>query len=178
MNSINENQPEDNLKDLSQDSALEKIKELIAQSETCFFVTESATGASKGVRPMNIQKVDDQGVLWILLSNDSHTYEEISADPSVKLYFQGSKHSDFLYLTAQAGIQSDKAKIKELWNPILKTWFTEGEDDPRIAVLRVEPTEGYYWDNKHGNVVAGIKMMVGAAIGKTLDDSIEGKLSV
>lgn len=178
MNSINKNQPEDNHKDLSQEEALVKMKELIEQSENCFFVTSSATGPSKGVRPMSIQKTDDQGYLWILLSNDSHTYAEVQADPAVKLYFQGSKHSDFLYLMATASVKTDKEKIKELWNPILKTWFTEGQDDPRIAVLRVEPDEGYYWDNKHGNLIAGIKMAVGATIGKTLDDSIEGKIKV
>ena len=58
----------------------------------------------------------------------------------------------------------------------LKTWFTEGIDDPRITVIRFAPEGGYYWDNKHGNAVAGIKMLIGAAIGKTLDDSIEGRL--
>jgi hypothetical protein len=51
-------------------------------------------------------------------------------------------------------------------------------DDPRITVIKVTPTEGYYWDNKHGNAVAGAKMMIGAMIGKTLDDSIEGKLDL
>jgi general stress protein 26 len=178
MDSINKNQPEDNLKDLSQDEALKKIKELIAQAETCFFCTDPIAESSNGVRPMNIQQVDDAGNLWILSANDSHTNEEIEANPAVKLYFQGSKHSDFLYLTAKAQILYDKAKIKELWKPILKTWFTEGEDDPRISLLKIEPTEGYYWDNKHGNMIAGIKMLIGASIGKTLDDSIEGQLTV
>jgi len=42
----------------------------------------------------------------------------------------------------------------------------------------VEPTDGYYWDNKHGNTIAGIKMLLGAATGKTLDDSIEGTVKV
>lgn len=178
MNSINENQPEDNKENLTDQEALEKIKELISQSETCFFCTEPATGPSKGVRPMNIQQVDDNSNLWILMANDSHTHEEIALNPRVKLYFQGSKHSDFLYLTAEATIQNDREKIKELWNPILKTWFTEGENDPRIAVVKVSPDTGYYWDNKHGNMVAGIKMAIGAAIGKTLDDSIEGQIKV
>ena len=45
-------------------------------------------------------------------------------------------------------------------------------------MIKVEPSEAYYWDNKHGNLVAFLKMAVGAAIGKTLDDSIEGKLNV
>ncbi len=60
---------------------------------------------------------------------------------------------------------------------MLKTWFTEGIDDPRITVIKVETTGGYYWDNKHGNAIAIMKMAVGAMIGKTLDDSIEGKIN-
>ena len=50
-------------------------------------------------------------------------------------------------------------------------------DDPRITAIKVETTEGYYWDNKHGNVVAFAKMAAGAIMGKTLDDSIEGELN-
>jgi hypothetical protein len=43
---------------------------------------------------------------------------------------------------------------------------------------KVAPTDGYYWDTKHGTAVAGIKMLIGAALGKTLDDSIEGTLKI
>eukprot|EP01037_Dinobryon_pediforme_P008375 gene8375-8462_t len=91
---------------------------------------------------------------------------------------KGSAHSDFLNVYGIATVTEDKNKIKELWEPILKTWFTEGEDDPRISVIKVEPIEGYYWDNKHGNTIAFVKQLAGAAVGKTLDDSIEGKLKV
>ena len=178
MDSINKNQPEKNHQNLSADGALKKVKELITQAETCFFCTHVSTGDSMGTRPMTIQQVDDQGALWILSASDSHTNKEIAVNPAVELYFQGSSHSDFLHLSAKATIVQDKAKIKELWKPILKTWFTEGEDDPRISVLKVVPSSGYYWDNKHGNAVAGVKMLIGAVIGKTLDDSIEGKLNV
>ena len=51
-------------------------------------------------------------------------------------------------------------------------------DDPRITVIEVTPTDGYYWDTKHGTMVAFIKMIAGAISGKTLDDSIQGELSV
>ena len=66
----------------------------------------------------------------------------------------------------------------ELWEPILKTWFTKGKNNPRISVIKVEPAEGYYLDNKYGNAIAFVKQLVGAAVGKTLDDFIEGKLKV
>ena len=45
-------------------------------------------------------------------------------------------------------------------------------------MIKVEPEQAYYWDNKHGNAIAGIKILIGAALGKTLDDSVEGDLKV
>jgi hypothetical protein len=70
-----------------------------------------------------------------------------------------------------------REKIKELWSSIARTWFTEGVDDPRISVIKVTPTQGYYWDTKHGLAVAGVKMLIGAVLKKTMDDGIQGKLN-
>jgi general stress protein 26 len=178
MDSINKNQTEENYKNLNSSEAISKMKDLIGEAKSCFFCTNKATGETQGVRPMGIQKVDDQGNLWFLSARDSHKNLEITSDPSVKLYFQGSAHSDFLHLSGNASITYDKAIIKDLWEPVLKTWFTEGIEDPRISVIQVKPTEGYYWDTKHGHIIAGMKMLFGAAVGKTFDDSIEGKIKV
>jgi len=174
MDSINRNQPEDNRRDVQGREAVERLRDVVKKTDTCFFCTEKATGESNGNRPMSVRQVDDAGNLWFLSADDSHKNREIGADPTVTLFFQGSEHSDFLSLQGRASISRDPAKIEDLWSPLVKTWFTKGKADPRITVIRVEPTVGYYWDNKHGNAVAGIKMMIGAAIGKTLDDSIEG----
>ena len=178
MDSINRNQPEENRADLNSQEAIEKIKELVDKAETCFFCTAVTTHDSVGARPMAVQEVDDAGHLWFLSASDSHKNAELTNDSHVRLYFQGSAHSDFLLLDGTASVSRDKQRIKELWKPILKTWFTEGENDPRITVIRFKPSQGYYWDTKHGMAVAGIKMLIGAATGKTLDDSIEGRLKV
>ena len=177
MNSIDKNQ-EHHREDLRGPQAVEKIREIVKRAQNCFFCTATAVGGSSAARPMNVRQVDDDGNLWFLSASDSHQNAEMAADPTVKLYFQGSPHSDFMQLNGRATISTDKAKIAELWTPIVKNWFTGGQDDPRITVVKVAPTDGYYWDTKHGNTVAGIKMMIGAAIGKTLDDSIEGTLKV
>jgi general stress protein 26 len=178
MNSINQQQPEENHKDLSGPEAIQKLKDLAEDAKTCFFCSDIKTGVPISARPMTVQKVDEAGNLLFLSATDSNTDKEIKEDAFVQLFFQGSKYSDYLNIYGIATLSQDKALIKELWQPTLKTWFTEGEDDPRISVISVEPTEVYYWDNKHGNAVAFVKQLVGAAIGKTLDDSIEGKLEV
>jgi general stress protein 26 len=176
MDSINKNQPEENRKDLAGKEAIDRLKEMVKDAETCFFCTADVSGETGGTRPMSVQEVDDQGHLWFLSASDSHKNASIAADPAVRLFFQGSKHAEFLSMNGTATITRDKAVIKKLWSFVLKTWFTEGEDDPRITAIKVTPTDAYYWDNKHGSAVAGAKMLIGAVVGKTLDDSIEGKL--
>ena len=178
MDSINRNQAETNHLDLTSADAVAKIKELVAAAETCFFCTQNKDAPLMPTRPMSVQKVDDEGNLWFLSAVDSQKNAEITADPSVTLYFQGSAHSDFMQLQGEVTTTTDKAIIKELWKPIIKTWFTGGVDDPRITALRFQPSAGYYWDTKHGIAIAGVKMVIGAVLGKSMDDSIEGRLDV
>jgi general stress protein 26 len=178
MDSINKQQPEENHKDLLGSEAGKKIKELASKNNTCFFCTAIASDQPLNTRPMSVQKVDEDGNFYFLSASDSHKNEEIRTDENVQMLFQGSAHSDFLSIYGKATITKDKGLIKELWEPLLKTWFTEGIDDPRITAIVVETKEGYYWDNKHGDAIAFAKMSLGALMGKTLDDSIEGKLKV
>ncbi|WP_337245931.1 pyridoxamine 5'-phosphate oxidase family protein [Luteimonas sp. gir] len=178
MDSINRNQPEDNRQDLAATAATARIRDMSKDAGACFFCTTPLSNSDTGgTRPMSIEQADDDGVLWFLSAADSHKNAEIQADPNVRLYLQASKHSGFLVLDGQATVSRDRDRIEALWSPIMKTWFTEGKDDPRITVIRVQPQAGYYWDNKHGDFVAATKMALGAAIGKTLDDSIEGHVA-
>jgi general stress protein 26 len=177
MDSINKQQPEDNFEDLNGKEAREKIKELVDKANTCFFCTDIETGKPFNTRPMSVQKLDDEGNFWFLSAKDSHKNQELKNDAFVQLLFQGSHYSDFLNIYGKATVSTDKEKIKELWEPILKTWFTEGVDDPRITVIKVVPESGYYWDTKHNMAIGFAKRLIGASIGKTLDDSIEGNLN-
>jgi general stress protein 26 len=178
MDSINRNQEEENRKDLAGKESISKLKELVEKANICFFCTTLKYNQSFSTRPMSVQKVDEHGILWFLSAVDSHKNSDINKDPKVQLLFQGSQYSDFLNLYGTATINQDKAKISELWDPILKTWFTEGKDDPRISVIKFTPEEGYYWDTKHGAMVAIVKRLAGAIAGKTIDDSIEGTLAL
>jgi general stress protein 26 len=178
MNSIDRQQPEDNHEDLRGADAVRKIREVVEHTRSCFFCTTDSTGAWNGARPMSVRHVDDDGNLWFLSASDSRKNAELAREPSVQLYFQGASHADFMCLSGEAHVSTDRARIHELWEPLLRVWFTEGIDDPRITVIMVRPVLGHYWDTKHGAAIAGIKMLLGAMLGTTLDDSVEGRLVV
>lgn len=177
-NSVDDNQPEENVKDLEGKKALEKVKELAEGAETCFFCTSIKTGLPVSVRPMALQQVDDEGNVWFMSAKDSQKNEEIAKDPFVHLMFAKNKHAGFLNLYGVAEISFDQAKIDELWTPSTKVWFTEGKEDPRISLIKVTPTQGHYWDTKNGAVIALAKMAFSLVSGKTFDDGVEGAIDL
>ena len=177
MDSTNKNQTENNLENLNQNEAVDKIKELVKCAQTCFFCTNLRSDKPFSTRPMSVQKVDDSGNLWFLSSIDSNKNEELKKNSAVQLLFQGDPHTDFMTIFGYATVSKNQNIISDLWDPILKIWFTEGKDDPKLTVIKVIPTDGYYWDGKHNKFLAFAKMAFGAVIGKTLDDGIEGNLN-
>jgi general stress protein 26 len=178
MPSIDAQQPEANHEDLTGGRAIAKVRELVKRAPTCFFCSALLGGRAFETRPMSVQKIGDDASLWFLSARDSRLNQELGLDASSQLLFQGANHGDFLTLYGRATVGFEKYRIRELWEPILKTWFTEGVEDPRISVIRFIPERGHYWDTKHGRAVALAKMIVGAVTGKTLDDSIRGRLTV
>ena len=173
MDSINKQQPEENRKDLSGPEGAEKIKELVEKANMCFFCTDLKSGRPFATRPMSVQQVDDNGDIWFLrrwIATKTRNYKKTRMCSSCS-----REVITAIFSACMEQLRSAKTrKIEELWNPMIKTWFTEGIDDPRITVIKVEPMDGYYWDTKHGQMVAFVKTMIGAVMGKTLDDSIEG----
>ncbi len=156
--------------DLAGREAVDKIRAVVDKADTCFLVTHG------GVRPMGVRECDENGTLWFLSDKHSQKNAQIAADGDVELYFQASEHSGFMHLRGHATVIHDKAVIEKLWTPMARVWFHEGKDDPCISVIRIETVDGQYWDNKHGDVVAGIKMVIGAALGKQMDDGEIGNL--
>jgi general stress protein 26 len=164
--------------DLSGSAAAHKIADLVKAGSSCFFCT-LGLASQLHARPMTVIEVEeDSGQLWFLTEVDSVKNIELDRDSRVTLFFKEGDHGSHLRLEGTATEVTDKATIHRLWKPTLRAWFTEGEDDPRISLLRVDPVSGEYWDNKHGAAIAGMKMLFGAIVGKRVDEGVHGKLAL
>lgn len=163
---------------LSGKEAIAKLTELAEGAKTCFFCTNIKTGLPLTASPMELLKVDNEGNLWFMSTKDSQRNQELETDSFTHLFFQEHQHAGFLNVYGISEIILDKAKIEELWKPLHKVWFQEGVDDPNISLIKVVPTQSYFWDTKNGQVIAFAKMALSLLTGKTMDDSVEGKLEL
>lgn len=163
--------------DLHGRAAVEKISDLVKGGSSCFFCT-LAMGSQLHARPMTVIEVGDDGALWFFTEVDSLKTIELERDPRVILFFKEGDNGGHLKLEGSATDATDRETIHRLWSPRLRAWFTEGEDDPRICVLRVDPVSGEYWDNEHGAAISGLKMLFGALTAQRVDEGVHGQLTL
>jgi general stress protein 26 len=161
--------------DLAGHAAARKITDLVKAGNSCFFCTLGLS-TRLHARPMTVTEVEDGGQLWFFTEIDSLKSIELDHDPRVTLFFKDGDNGGHLKLDGTATQVLDRETIHRLWSPKLRAWFTEGEDDPRISLLRVDPDSGEYWDNRHGAAVAGIKLLFGALAGQRVNEGVHGNL--
>jgi general stress protein 26 len=152
------------MKVLSGPEGMKKIGELIHEIHFCMMTTVAADGSIDS-RPMATQKTEFDGTVWFLTPHESGKVGEIEQDSHVSLIYADPSNQSYVTAKGRASVSRDKAKIHELWNPMYKAWFPEGEDDPRIAVLKVEVSEAQYWEASSSKIVMGIKYLAAAVTG-------------
>jgi general stress protein 26 len=147
---------------LTRPQAIKKISELtkdirIAMPST---VTPEATIHS---RPMATQEAEFEGELLFLTRQESSKTDEIAHQSQVAVNYADSKRQRFVCLSGIASLSKDRATIHELWNPLYKAWFPQGEDDPQITVIRVSVDHAEYWEAPANAVVRGYQLLKAAA---------------
>ncbi len=162
-------------KQLTGPEGLKKIGSLIAGVHIAILVTASPDGSFDS-RPMAVQAKDFNGSVWFLTRNESGKVDEIQNDSHATLIFADPSNSNYVSAKGRARIHQDRAKIHELWNPMYKAWFPQGEDDPSIAVLRVDIHEADYWEASSSKIVRSLKYLAAAATGGSVDVGEAGKV--
>lgn len=129
-----------------------KLFELIKDVRICMMTTQESDGSLHS-RPMYGMDADEAGNLWFFTKLQSPKVVEISKDRQVNLGYSNPEKEHFVSIAGVAEVVRDKAKIDEKWSEFLRTWFPDGKDDPSIALIRVKPVRGEYWDAPSSTLV-------------------------
>lgn len=116
-------------------------------------VTTINQGGGLSARPLFVQEIDENGSLWFFISKTGHLDREIQENERVNVTFAASTKNRFLSATAVATEINERAKMKELWNPLLNAWFKGGLESPDIALLKLDLYDVEYWDSPSSPVV-------------------------
>ena len=128
---------------------LRKLAKMIKDIRIAMMTTVEPDGVLKS-RPMATMWHDDKDLgrhLWFFTTIESGKVRSIFHDQHVSISYVDSESERYASLTGRAISVNDKAKMKELWNPLLKAWFPKGLEDPQICLLRVDLESGEIWQS-------------------------------
>ncbi|MFO6448787.1 pyridoxamine 5'-phosphate oxidase family protein [Erythrobacter sp. NE805] len=134
-------------------------------------------------RPMTAQLEEDgfdgddyRGPLWFFTATDNHLYRavqqvELAGQPARAMaHFASKGHDVWATVHGSLSTSRDRATIDRLWNRFVAAWY-EGKDDPKIALIRLDPEDAEIWIDT-SSLVAGIKMLVGIDPKKDYQDKV------
>lgn len=136
-----------------------------------------AEGEDGHARPMTAQLDDDgyigdeyRGPIWFFTSIDNHLYQQIGTNSRAMAHFVSKGHDVWATMHGELSTSQDRAVIDRLWNRFVAAWY-EGKDDPKIALIRLDPQHAEIWIDA-SSMVAGIKMLIGIDPKKDYKDKV------
>jgi general stress protein 26 len=129
-----------------------KVRDLIQGIKVCMLTTMTSDGRHVS-RPMSVQDTEFDDDLWFFAYADSSKAQEIGMHPQVNVAFSDSGSNTWVSLSGSAEVVEDRAKADELWNPLLKAWFTDGLDTLGLCLIKVHADSAEYWDAPNGKAV-------------------------
>ena len=166
-------------KDLHSSVALAKLKELVESVNICMYCSMEH-GSDIASRPMGTAKIEDDGTIWFFTTDHSGAAENAEGASEVCLNYAHIPKNTYLCVMGNPELIFDKAKMKELWSPILNIWFPQGLDTPDIALVKVTPRSAHYWDGDMSRLRLLFSFIKAQVTGKRPegDEGDEGELHV
>ncbi|KFN50663.1 pyridoxamine 5'-phosphate oxidase family protein [Arenimonas composti] len=149
----------------NRDECLRTLREKIKDHHVAMLVTRSLDGKRLLSRPLGTAEVEFDGDLWFASGRDSEKVREVQADPAVNVTFASEAKNSYVSLSGRASIITDRAKIEELWSPLMKPYFPAGKDDPNLCLIHVEVETAEYWDSPGGLLGSALHFAVAGVTG-------------
>lgn len=113
-------------------------------------------------RPMTAQLKDgEKGPIWFFTSKDNAIVRNLGAGHRAIATFTSKGHDLYATLHGNLTLDIDRASLDALWNRYVAAWFEGGKDDPKLALLRLDPESAEIWLDA-SSIIAGIKLLLGA----------------
>lgn len=130
------------------------------------------TGVDEGhARPMTAQVEGDHGPIWFFASTDSALVEALGVRNRAIATFASKGHDVFAAVHGDLSVDRDRANVDRLWNPHVAAWYEGGKDDPKLALLRLDPDQAEIWKSG-SSLLAGVKALFGSDPKQDFKDNV------
>ena len=153
--------------------SVDELWKLVDGIEIAMLTTRRADGHMVS-RPMATQKRAVGADFWFATLADMPKVREITAEPRVNLSYYKDRTREWVSVSGDAEISRDRQKIRELWAPDWKLWFSDeggrkdgSAEDPRIVLIGVRAVSAEYMSLEKPQALVLFDVLASKLTGKT-----------
>lgn len=123
-------------------------------------------------RPMTgLIEGDEGGPIWFFTATDNAMVQALGQGHRAIAAFVSKDHDVFASVRGTLRRDDNRAVIDRLWNPFIAAWYEGGKDDPKLALVRLDPDQAEVWKSG-SSLVAGLKLLFGRDPKKDYADKV------
>lgn len=123
-------------------------------------------------RPMTAQFEQEHGPIWFFTSTDNGMVQSLGSEEARAVAtFAAKGHDLFATIHGRLCVDTDRAVVDRLWNRYVAAWFEGGKDDPKLALLRLDPESAEVWIDA-SSIMAGVKLLLGVDPKRSYKDKV------
>ena len=155
---------------MSKQENIDKIQAVIKDVKFAMMSTINSKG-DMHAWPMTTSETSLGGKeIWFIGDKTSDVVKDIQSNPKVGLSYASQDDKDYVSISGNAELSTDKAKLDELWSPVYNAFFEYGKEDETVQLIKIVPHGAECWLS--GSSTINMFKMAAAALqdGKTAED--------
>lgn len=138
-----------------------KFWKAIAKDRTAMLgLVGGETGHCQPMTAQILHEADERGPIYFFSAKDVELVRETGLAHQAMLHFSSKGHDLFASVQGELLAVESRVLVDRLWNPFVAAWYQGGKDDPKLQLLRFEPSDAQVWLNEN-SLLAGVKLLLG-----------------
>lgn len=155
---------------MSRQEQIDKIQEVIKDVKFAMMSTTNKKGDIHAWPMTTTETSIGAKEIWFIGDKTSDVVKDIQDDKRIGLTYATQDAKNYVSISGNAELSTDKDKLDELWSPMDSAFFANGKEDENVQLIKVVPHGAECWIS--GSSTINMFKMAVAAVqdGKTAED--------
>ena len=99
---------------------------------------------------------DNGGQLYFFAAKSEKLVQGMGGEQRAVATYTSKGHDLFAHVHGTLVIDNDRAVIDRLWGPVIASWYSQGKDDPDLALLRFDTEQADIWEADAGSTLKAV----------------------
>ena len=110
-------------------------------------------------QPMTAFAEQENGRIWFFSRTDTELAKAAELGGEAMFTIQAKDQGFQACIHGQLATHFDQQRMERFWNPVVAAWYPEGQNDPRLTLLRFDAQDAQVWLSETNPLTFGFQIV-------------------